>query len=174
MTMPASRSAGIVFGVAAVILSHIVWFSLYRALRTDILRDRLDRVRDQLFMNAGRGSSAFSDPHWIATLAWIDAVIAGAARLTPSRFVLTSLSRWALPDWFAVRDTSPHPEVLSGVAGPSMALIRAHLIRGCPLLAFWLRSTRRMDPELLSLVLSSACVRLPRVGCAPSSVRPKS
>ncbi len=129
--MTPSHAASMIFGIMALLFAFIVWFGLYRSVRADILRERLEAIRDNAFDATLHESLSFQDPSWQATVAWLESTARQADVLNGSRFVLALL--FAAPGGQALAGDAVH--LLEPYTGEAIALVRRHLILGCPALA---------------------------------------
>lgn len=172
--MPPSKIATFLFALAAILLIWICLFIFHRQRRIDVLRLRLEALRDRLF-DVAAASDAFTAPAVILLDAWLAQAISYAPHWTASRLLLFRLYRRSMPlqpqqQWEADRNAIAATEFRTTVAAiysTFQGTLRNHMACASPL-AWVLAASGFLRAEKMEWLIVNT-TRLSILEPAPSS-----
>lgn len=149
-------SAAVLFVLICLISSCILWTTAYRNLFSDIYRQQLFRIRDNLFDIAARGEISFDDPAYHTLRYMLNGAIQYAHRISATTLFLT----WVFRDQLQIEQHADprlddvetrYPQMYAQVMG-NVATITVQYCINCSLilrLVFKLIHTSAKQRQLL-------------------------
>lgn len=142
---PIENFSGALHVFLAFGLLWVLVFILARDYRIDVLRDRLFKIREELFDYAARGGVSFNDPAYGRLRKLINSLIRFAHRLTFTRFLVGGLfiasrdhlyDKEPLVEWRkAVEALPPESQYeLKRIHAAAVVLVVRHLVTGSPIM----------------------------------------